>query len=183
LQSGTRPVYKGTKVVYYIYIERKPTMTNLKQLHQNYLTIVNLPGMSMHWKRKALCELVSDGGIPGGGWQVIGITADALQLIADQDYKKAKGCQRGHIHLRHEIYTNLIENPILDAQEWVDYIQEYTTTYLCTKAENGKHGTDHWSKMIPFTNQPSWLLECQKIGFSYRAKDREWIRNFHSNQA
>jgi hypothetical protein len=149
------------------------------KLHQHYLAIMAMDGLTLGSKMSMIQAIV--GQLPGSGWYVKGATIDALKTIAANDYKTCKGVVRGHLSKRHDTYKSLAENIISDAQEWFDFIMENTTTYLCTKAENGKHGTAHWSRMIEFTDRPDWLLETVKVGYAYRVAEREWIREFYSN--
>ena len=127
-------------------------MTNYTTLHQRYLTILEWEELPIETKRKMIEEIV--GLLPGGGWHVKGATVDALSTLAESDYKKATGVVRGHLNRRQDTYYHLINNPILDAKEWFDYIMENSTTYLCTKTENAVDGFTHWSKMVDFKNRP-----------------------------
>ena len=154
-------------------------MTDFTQLHQTYLTIVGQDCLA-HDTKKAMIEQLVVGEMPGAGWHVKGITQAALDAYAANGYKPGPKIQRGHLVRRHDTYNTLVANPILDAQEWYDFIIEHTTTYLCTKEENGVDGTEHWTEMFEFDNAPEWLFENQKVGFKHRVAEREWLREWHA---
>ena len=153
-------------------------MTDYKQLHQHYLEILAMDGLAHDTKKAMVAAIV--GQLPGAGWLVKGITQAALTAFAENGYKPGPKIVRGHLVRRHDTYNTLVTNPILDYQKWFDFIIENTTTYLCTKAENGVDGTDHWSEMIDFEEAPAWLFESAKIGFRHRVAEREWLREWHT---
>ena len=151
-------------------------MTNYKQLHQHYLEVLAMDGLD-HGTKKAMVECIV-GQLPGRGWIVKGITQAALEALAENNYKKGPKVVRGHVEKRHDTYTTLVETPFLDYQEWFDFIIANTTTYVCTKDENKKHGTGHWSRTYDFNDKPEWLFEAVKIGFAHRKCDADWLREW-----
>jgi hypothetical protein len=116
-------------------------------------------------------------------WRVVGISKSALELIKNQNFKKAKGVVRGHKIDRRETYGKLIKtHHKLDV--WWETVWENDQTRLITKDEN---------KVVSLLNEDDvcvvdlkrGMFECNKlIGYKFRVSaegkycEELWKRHF-----
>jgi len=122
-------------------------------------------------------------GIEDYGWRVIGITKEALDLLATEDFNKNKLPRRlcrGHIIDRIQT-TGLLfdqEKPIpLDS--FFDTFLHNDQTVIMLNEQN-KH-TTQFPKFIEFDNPNAELFPNGSLmSWKHRTKEREYLRQLHS---
>ena len=104
--------------------------------HQLYLSICKTK-ISFQKKVKMLGILLEN----PNSWRVVGITIDALRLLAASDFKSQsrQGINRAHLVDRIHTFTHLITNPILDCEEWWKYYWDNDRVVLATSSENASN--------------------------------------------
>lgn len=122
-------------------------------------------------------------GIENVGWRVIGITREALELLATEGFNKNKLPRRlcrGHIIDRIETTRILFDRDKPVAHD------EYFTTFLendCTVImlnEQNKHGQP-FPEYITIDNPHGELFSNGSlIGWKHRKTEREYLRALHS---
>lgn len=78
-------------------------------------------------------------------WRVVGVTRDAATALIESDFDM-RLVQRAHKMKRVDRYTQMIALP---REEQYDFFIEQDQVVLTTRAENAKHGTGHWSEVLP----------------------------------
>lgn len=78
-------------------------------------------------------------------WKVVAVTRDAASALIQSGFDM-KLVQRAHQMKRVDRYTQMIGLP---REEQYDFFIEQDQVVLTTRAENGKHGTAHWSEVLP----------------------------------
>lgn len=78
-------------------------------------------------------------------WRVVGVTRDAAAALIQSGFDM-KLVQRAHQMKRVDRYAAMIALP-RDSQ--YDFYFEQDQVVLATRAENAKHGTEHWSEVLP----------------------------------
>lgn len=103
-------------------------------------------------------------------WRVIGITENALKVFAEHGFKRVSrmGINRSHLVDRIQTYTNMLEGPLMDCDEWWNFYVETDKTILATSTEN--MGKGEWSKVYDIDTS---LGLFQSHGFAWRHKDPE----------
>lgn len=102
-------------------------------------------------------------------WQVIGITENALQVFAQNNFKRVSrmGINRSHLIDRVKTYTTMLEGPLMECEEWWTFYKENDKTILATSSENMSNG---FSKV--YDVDPNLGL-FKTHGFAWRHKDPE----------
>ncbi len=81
-------------------------------------------------------------------WVIVGISHDALELIANNGFSKTnKGVVRGHITNRKDRAEYLFSHDFKSSEDAYRYFMDLDKVILITKNENSiKKGLDDWSK-------------------------------------
>jgi len=84
-------------------------------------------------------------------WLIVGISHDALMLIAKNGFSKTnKGVVRGHIKDRKDRAKHLFTFDFKSSEDAFQYFMKYDKVTLITKNENSiKKGPNDWSKPYP----------------------------------
>jgi hypothetical protein len=122
-------------------------------------------------------------GIENYGWRVIGITRQALDLLATKDFDKSKlpnQLCRGHINDRIKTTRELFNRKKpLELAEFYEFFVRNDQTVIMLNEENKHAGQfpDHIkidnSNCELFPNDPF-------IAWKHRKKEREYLRQLHS---
>lgn len=133
-------------------------------LHDAYLKICD---MKIPTKRKVrlLSELMGEN---PDHWRVVGITEQALTVFWENNFKKVSrmGINRSHLVDRHETFTYMLENIMLDIDEWWQYYTERDKTVFATSGENM---SNVFSNVIYFEEQGLF----RSSGFAWRHSKEE----------
>ena len=84
-------------------------------------------------------------------WLIVGISQDALRLIASNEFSKTNtGVVRGHIKDRKDRARHLFTHDFKLSEDAFKYFMKYDKVILITKNENSiKKGPNDWSKQYP----------------------------------
>ena len=106
-------------------------------------------------------------------WTIIGISEDALKLIASNQFAKYnKGVVRGHIKDRKDRAKHLFTYKFKSSEDAFKYFLKYDKVTLITKNENStKKGPSDWSKQYPIPPQ-TFPFRC---GFATKYTDEALI--------
>lgn len=139
-------------------------MSIKNDLHEAYLMICKMK-FSTSRRVRILSEMMGEA---PEHWRVVGITKEALELFSQHDFKKVSrmGINRSHLVDRHKTYTDLIDNPRADVDEWWDFYYERDKTILSTSSENMKN---EFSDIIYF-DEPELF---NSSGFAWRHSKKE----------
>ena len=133
-------------------------------LHDAYLKICD---MKIPTKRKVrlLSELMGEN---PDHWRVVGTTEQALTVFSENNFKKVSrmGINRSHLVDRHETFTYMLENIMLDIDEWWQYYTERDKTVFATSGENM---SNVFSNVIYFEEQGLF----RSSGFAWRHSKEE----------
>jgi len=122
-------------------------------------------------------------GIENYGWRVIGITREALDLLATEDFDKNKLPRRlcrGHIIDRVDTARQLFdrEKP-MPLEAFFDTFLHNDRTVIMLNEQN-KH-TASFPKYIEIDNTDAELFSNGSLmGWKHRKKEREYLRRLHS---
>lgn len=145
----------------------------ISELYNFYLEIkqANLPD----WKKHRLMTALLGGEIIS--WRVVGITHEALQSMAKNDFKKIPGdkINRSHITSRNKIFGYMLSNN-LTKDEWHSYWIKNDRTIISTSSENQK---DIFSEIFYFDNSGE-LFQSKKIAnWRHRKVERDFLRSIY----
>jgi len=103
---------------------------------------------------------------------IVGISKNALQLIADGGFKKTtRGVVRGHKMGRVTRGERLFGDCRVDYENAFDFYRKQDQCVLITKAEDGvKVDSKDWSHIFEF-NQTDWLFPWRSPGYSAHYSD------------
>lgn len=117
-----------------------------------------------------LCRLRTD------AWRVIGISRNALNLFAENDFKRlGKQINRSHIVNRSDTWGKLRERLHTMDEFWSVYY-ENDTTVLATSSEN--NGSIH-SEVYPIDPKLD-LFHSTTIRYKHNNKEREFLRQLYA---
>lgn len=127
--------------------------------------------------------LTSIMGIENYGWRVIGITRQALDLLATTDFDKGKLPKRlcrGHVNDRikttRELFTQ--EKPVELVEFYGVFLRNDQTVIMLNEENNH---TGHFPEYIKIDNSIAELFPNGSfIGWKHRKKEREYLRQLHS---
>jgi hypothetical protein len=156
-------------------------------LHDLYLAL---------YRAKQVCpEDFSDGrlttiqtaimGIKTFGWRVIGITREALDLLATENFNKHKLPRRlcrGHVVARIETTRLLFdrEEPMQLEDFFEAFLRNDTTVIMLN--EQNRHGTP-FPQFVEIDNPNGDLFPNGSLmGWGHGNKEREYLRSLHSRQ-
>lgn len=117
-------------------------------LYDAYLKIFD---MKIHVNRKV--RLLSEAmGEHENNWRVVGVTEKALDVFAEHGFKRVSrmGINRSHLVDRHSTYKHMLENKMLDKDEWWQYYLDRDKTVFATSGENM---SNDFSNIIYFDSQ------------------------------
>jgi len=124
-------------------------------------------------------------GVENEGWRVVGITSEALNLLAKKGYDKKKLPRklcRGHINDRIETTRELFkgEKP-KELKEFFNYFLDKDQTVIMLNEQNRTKQFPDYHKIDNLDAElfPNGSL----MGWKHGEKERECLRNLHSLQA
>jgi len=105
-------------------------------------------------------------------WKVAGITENALNKLAKNDfkYKSGIGIQRSHIVDRQYFLSEILDVPFNSEDELFDYYYENDKTILALSSENSNLDK---AKIIPFDED---LFKNKSVGYSYTKKEEVFLK-------
>lgn len=146
-------------------------------MHAVYLAIFELP-FNIQRKTTLLTALM---GGADWSWRVTGITAEALEVLASNDFKYAKGkiC-RAHLIDRIDTAGAVFQIPSpLTEDQFFAKIWENDETVIATKSENKTRGT---LPKIILIDYKLGLFVCNPlVGFRYGKRETGFLRELHAN--
>lgn len=119
-------------------------------------------------------------------WRVIGITKEALELLASYDFEKPpKTIQRGHLVSRAEVAAYIFsQSKNFISKEELEYVLWfYDQTVLMTVDQNKKtYATPEFYK-FEYEEGINMLFASAYIGHVYDEQEKNFIRDFYSQKA
>ncbi len=115
-----------------------------------------------------------------GGWRVIGITPEALDLLATQNFRKDKlPLCRGHRVDRIQTAKEVFErDQPLGIEEFFELFLKNDDTVIMLKKQN-KHA-ESFPEFIPIDNPTGELFPGAFVGWMHREKERDLLRALYS---
>lgn len=138
-------------------------------LFHDYLLIKQMK-CPLHNKAKLLSTLFS---INPNSWRVIGITAAALEVFRQNDFKKVSGMgiNRSHIKQRASFYEYLLRTEFRTAEIfWQEYYNN-DMTILATSTENMSKSEDMLKNYFAVPSDERNLF--QTAGYAWKHKEEE----------
>lgn len=125
-------------------------------------------------------------GIEDFGWRVVGITKEALDLLATVDFNKNKLPRqlcRGHIINRVETTRRLFEREApWDLDEYFKVFLDNDRTVIMLNKQNDH--TKSFPAYIKIDNPDAALFPNGSLmSWKHRKKEREYLRQLHAEQA
>ena len=122
-------------------------------------------------------------GIENLGWRVVGITREALDLLATEDFRKNKLPRRlcrGHIVDRIQTTRLLFEgNEPMPLDDFFDNFLQNDRTVIMLNEQNSH--SKPFPPYIGIDNPDGELIpNGSLIGWKHRQKEREYLRSIHS---
>lgn len=122
-------------------------------------------------------------GIENYGWQVVGITREALELLATENFDKNKLPRRlcrGHIIDRVQTTKLLFEGDTpMQLDSFFDVFLKNDRTVIMLNEQNSR--TASFPKFIEINNPNSELFPNGSLmSWKHRKKEREFLRQLHS---
>ena len=151
------------------------------ELYKIYLAIFNLDPEKESIQRK--CTIMT--ALMGGkkwSWRVVGITKDALQVYANQDFKQKShsSIQRAHIKDRKDMYGELLSRKY-EINEWWNYFWDNDKTIISTSSENNTNKFSEIYEIKQPDNWDDWLFRSSVVGFRFRPKvEGEFLRKLYN---
>jgi hypothetical protein len=124
----------------------------------------------MNVNNNAKCRILSELFVTTpNSWRVVGITDAALIVFHNYKFKKEArmGINRAHLVGRKKTYEHMLENPIIDRDEWWNFYRERDKTVLATTHENLSKGE------IQFTKIDHQLGLFKHDGYAWAHSDAE----------
>lgn len=108
-------------------------------------------------------------------WQVVGITAKALQRFKENDFRKMSGMKINRAHkVDRVVWIKELLSRDMTFEEFWQYYQQHDQTVLATSEENmNKSGTSGWSQVYSIDQA---LKLFKSSGFAWKHNNAE--RNF-----
>ena len=106
-------------------------------------------------------------------WKVIGITAEAILVFKNNDYRYVSrmGINRSHYRKdRVEFFTDLLKKDF-SFNEWCSYLCENDRTIFSLASENAKN---KFSRIYEFSNEENHF-RAKSIGWRHNKEDREFL--------
>jgi hypothetical protein len=122
-------------------------------------------------------------GVENHGWHVVGITREALDLLATNEFRKpSKGLCRGHIVNRIKTARLLFgRSEPMKLDEFFNLFLENDRTVIMLKEQNNHNMP--CPDFIPVANLAGELFpNGSLIGWKHRKLERDYLRNLHSRQ-
>lgn len=125
-------------------------------------------------------------GIEDFGWRVVGITKEALDLLATVDFNKNKLPRqlcRGHIINRIETTRRLFERKTpMDLDEYFKVFLDNDRTVIMLNKQNDH--TKSFPEYIKIDNPDAALFPNGSLmSWKHRKKEREYLRQLHAEQS
>lgn len=125
-------------------------------------------------------------GIEDFGWRVVGITKEALDLLAAVDFNKNKLPRqlcRGHIINRIETTRRLFERETpMDLDEYFKVFLDNDRTVIMLNKQNDH--TKSFPEYIKIDNPDAALFPNGSLmSWKHRKKEREYLRQLHAEQS
>ena len=123
-------------------------------------------------------------GIENCGWRVVGITKEALELLATEDFNKNKLPRRfcrGHINDRIKTTRELFgqEKPMQIEKFFETFLHNDRTVIMLNEQNN--HAAP-FPKFIRIKNPDAELFPSGSLmGWKHRMKERDFLRKLHSS--
>lgn len=147
--------------------------SSVKDMHDAYLLTCKMK-LPIGQRCRILTEILVS---HPKAWQVVGTTPDALDIFAQNDFKYVArmGIQRAHLRDRADLYTEMLNDPILDRDYWWDYYLDNDRTVFATKKEN-MSGLDlesvHWFNA-------NGLFKLSGYAWRHRSEETDFLKNLH----
>jgi hypothetical protein len=151
-----------------------------QKIHSVYLAIFDLPKNLYTIQRKTMLLTTLVAGA-GGSWRVTGITKEALEVLALNNYRYVKGkiC-RAHKVDRVETTRAVFEIPKpLSENEFFMVLWANDETVIATNLENKTGVTLPKESVIPIDYKLG-LFPNSFIGFRYRKVEADYLRTLHA---
>ncbi len=148
-----------------------------RKIYAVYVAIFDLPFKVQ--RKSALLTWLMGGA--NWSWRVTGITVGALEALALNNYKYAKGkiC-RAHLVNRIDTGRAVFELPRpLSDDRFFTTIWENDETIIATKSENKTGGT--LPERIPIDYNLGMFRCNPLVGFKYNKKEADFLRQLHEN--
>lgn len=120
-------------------------------------------------------------GIENYGWRVVGITPEALELLASVDFDKAKVPRqlcRGHLVDRRKTAKQLFERsePVSSDQFFKTFLKNDVTVIMLNHQNKSERPT-----YLKFKNPDAeYFSNGSLMGWKHRKKEREFLRELYS---
>ena len=122
-------------------------------------------------------------GVENLGWRVVGITREALEILAANEFKlPSRTLCRGHITDRSATARKLFDGATpLPLDEFFDLFLHADRTVIMTNDQNKVKGT--FPEYIEIDNPKAELFSNgSMMGWKHRKKEREFLRELHESQ-
>lgn len=146
-----------------------------ENLYHDYLLIRSMRAPSKTQAR-LLGELLA---LCPDHWQVIGITEDALQVFAEHDYRRVSrmGINRSHLVDRYKTFITMLEEPLMECDEWWNFYRNNDTTVLATSTENSKNS---FSKIYDIDTSLG-LFKSRGFGWRHTKEEIKFLKEIKND--
>ena len=109
-------------------------------------------------------------------WRVVGITEKALETFKENGYKRVSrmGVNRSHLVDRHSTYKYMLENKMLDKDEWWQFYLDRDKTVFATSGENM---SNDFSNIIYFESQG--LFRTSGFAWKHSKKESSFLQELY----
>ncbi|MFS2139166.1 hypothetical protein [Duganella sp. Dugasp56] len=146
-----------------------PTKEAEEFIYQIYSLLFEAKGINLRTKQTTL-ETAAVNLYP---WKVVCISEAALRHILTTGL--ADGLRRGHPFKRADRAKRLFDRAeAMKIREFIKYYFENDTVALVMRKENGKHGTNHWSRLI---DVPEGRLSTGSFAVRLGPGDLDWVKD------
>jgi hypothetical protein len=114
-------------------------------------------------------------------WRVVGITPAALEIFAENKYKKVPrmGINRSHIKQRHSFYQSLLDSKISNKHEFWEKYYNNDMTVLATSSENMKNDSSILDKSIHVPNDHRDLFRTSGYAWKHKEEEEVFLKEIH----
>lgn len=153
---------------------------NMRASHNLYLDVAK-SDVPMSVKVRVLNEVLSR--TNPNAWKIIGITDAALEVFRANDYKYSSGMgiNRSHLINRDDSHRHMLDNPLTDIDEWLDYYLANDATVLATSSENK---SEKFSEITYFEDlKHSYgekLFKYQGFGWRHTKQEAAYLKSIDS---
>lgn len=150
------------------------------RMYQVYIAIYNLPFASFDLQRKTTMLTALMGGAEWS-WRVVGITPQALELLAENNYKYVLGkIRRAHLVDRFATARAVFEQPKpLSENEFFKLFWENDETVIALKEENKKGGLPR--QILPIDFNLGLFQSNPLVGHKHGKKEADFLRKLHED--